>query len=77
MFLTLERPSANVVSLYFRLNCVIKLNTVLPLYWLFSILFDGTKGTVINKNRNIIMIIIIIIIIMTIIIIIIMILIIK
>ena len=63
LFWKLVRPSANVVSLYFRPNCVITLNTVLPLYWLFSLLFDGTKGTVINKNSNIIMIIIMIIII--------------
>ena len=45
-----------MVSLYFRSNCVIKLNTVLPPYWFFSLLFDRTKGTVINKNSNIIII---------------------
>ena len=39
-----------MVSLYFRSNCVIKLNTVLPPYWLFSLLFDRTKGSVINNN---------------------------
>ena len=42
-----------MVSLYFRSNCVIKLNTVLPPHWLFSLLFDGTKGIIINKNSNI------------------------
>ena len=44
-----------MVSLNFRSNCVIKSNTVtvLPPYWLFSLLFDGTKGIIINKNSNI------------------------
>ena len=49
----LNACKANVVSLYFRLNCVIKLNTVLPSYWFFGLLFDGTKGIIINKNSNI------------------------
>ena len=42
-----------MVSLYFRSNCVVKSNTVLPPYWLFSLLFDETKGIIINKNSNI------------------------
>ena len=58
---TLVRPSASVVSLYLRSNCVIKLNTVLPAYWLFGLLFDGTKGIINNKNSNLTMIIIIVI----------------
>ena len=52
-----------MVSLYFRSNCVIKLNAVLPPYWLFSLLFDRTKGSVINKNSNIIIVIPVIVII--------------
>ena len=52
-----------MVSLYFRSNCVIKLNTVLPPYWLFSLLFDRTKGSVINQNSNIIIVIPVIVII--------------
>ena len=42
-----------MVSLYFRSNCVVKSNTVLPPHWLFSLLFDETKGIIINKNSNI------------------------
>ena len=40
MFWTLARPSANVVSLYFISNRIIKLNMVLPPFWLFGLLFD-------------------------------------
>ena len=45
MFWTLVRPSADMISLYFRLNCVIKWNTVLPLYWLVGLFFKGTIFT--------------------------------
>ena len=61
IIVTLVRPSASVVSLYLRSNCVIKLNTVLPPYWLFGLLFDGTKGIINNKNSNLTIIIIIVI----------------
>ena len=60
--ITLVRPSASEVSLYLRSNCVIKLNMVLPPYWLFGLLFDGTKGIINNKNSNLTVIIIIVII---------------
>ena len=32
-FWTFVRPSANAISLYFRSNCLVKLNTVLSPYW--------------------------------------------
>ena len=40
----LVRLSANVVSLYFKLNCGIKLNTALLPHWLSGFLFDRTRS---------------------------------